>query len=294
MQSINTSLDNKKYHQIRKEIGICNLSNLSKITVYGPGAVDLINSFSIREISRIYEPAFFTILMKKKHFIDEVLIIKLSQLKFIIITNELKKLTKLLLKTKRKFPMTTIDDSSKFYCLFSFHGDKEQSYFNKISSSFLYKVQHQNYNYHIIIASSHNKYHILDHFLHLGFYEINLENRKIFLYNNNVITNLNSIKNKYRLNTYITIYDCDNYKFKLKIRILEIKQFESTINNLIIDGSNIYNSQGKCIGYVHNHFRLPNKKNPYVLGIVRKFLCDKIALVKHNKVETIIKEYTVY
>ena len=118
--------------------------------------------------------------------------------------------------------------------------------------------------------------------------------RKIFLYNNNVITNLKNIKRRFRLNTYITIYDCDNYKFKIKYRILEVKQFEATLNNLIVDGSNIYNCQGICIGYVHNHFRIPNKKNPLILGIVRKYLCDKIALVKHNKVETIIKEYNMY
>lgn len=285
---------NKKYNQIKKEIGICNLSNSSKITVYGPGAEDLINHFSIRKICNIIDNAFYTIFMKKKIFIDEVLIIRLSHLKYIIITNELKKVMKNLKNVKRKFPMTTIDDTTKLYSLFSFHGNKEQEYFNNISSSFLYSVRQQNYDYHIIIASSNNKYHILDHFLNLGFFEINLETRKIFLYNNNVITNLKDIKEKYRLNTYITIYDCDNYKFNLKIRILEVKQFESTINNLIIDGSNIYNSQGKCIGYVHNHFRLPNKKNPYILGIVRKFLCEKIALVKHNKIETIIKEYNIY
>ena len=294
MQTNNIKKENIKYHHIKREIGICNLSNLAKITVYGPGAIDLINQLSIRDISKIDDRAFYTILMKKSQFIDEVLIIRLSPLKYIIITNELKKLQKILLKSKRKFPMTTVDDTTKLYALFSFHGNKEQEYFNKITSSFLYKVIHQNYNFHIIISSSYNKYHILDHFLNLGFFEINLETRKIFLYNNNVITNLDKIKRQYRLNTYITIYDCDNYKFKLKIRILEVKQFESTINNLIVDGSNIYNSQGKCIGYVHNHFRLPNKKNPYVLGIVRKFLCDKIALVKHNKVETIIKEYNVF
>ena len=294
MNEYQNNHNKKKYHQIKKQIGICNLSSYSKITIYGPGAIDLINEFSIREISNITDRAFFTILMKKKKYIDEVLIIKLSHLKFIIITNEVKKLLNLLKKTKRKFPMTTVDDTSKLYSLFSFHGDKEQEYFNEINSSFLFKVTHQNYDYHIIFASSINKYHILDHFLNLGFFEINLETRKIFLYNNNVIMNLDTIKKRFRLNTYITIYDCDNYKFKLKIKILEVKQFESTINNLIIDGSNIYNSQGKCIGYVHHHFRLPNKKNPYVLGIVRKFLCDKIALIKHHKVETIIKEYNIY
>lgn len=294
MQSTNINLQNKKYHQKKREIGICNLSNVGKITIYGPGAINLINHYSIRDISKINDSAFFTILMKRKEFIDEVLVIKLSHLKFILITNENKKIINLLKKVKRKFPMTTIDDCTKSYCLFSFHGNKEKEYFSNISSSFLYKVTHQNYDYHIIFASSHSKYSIHDYFINLGFFEINLEMRKIFLYNNNVITNLKAIKKKYRLNTYITIYDCDNYKFKVKIKILEVKQFESTINNLIIDGSNIYNSQGKCIGYVHNHFRLPNKKNPYVLGIVRKFLCDKIALVKHNKVETIIKEYNVY
>ncbi len=287
-------VNSKKYNQVKKEIGICNLSSIQKITVYGPGAVDLINHYSIRDISRITDNAFYTILMKNKYFIDEVMIIKLSQLKYLIITNEANKIINMFKKIKRKFPMVTIDDTTKLYSLFSFHGEKEAEYFSKITSSFLYRVTQQNYDYHIIIASSVNKYHILDYFLNNGFFEINLEMRKIFLYNNNVITNLKNIKRKFRLNTYITIYDCDNYKFKVKIRILEIKQFESTINNLIVDGSNIYNSQGKCIGYVHNHFRLPNKKNPYILGIVRKFLCEKIALVKHNKVETIIKEYNVY
>ena len=63
MQTNNIKKENIKYHHIKREIGICNLSNLAKITVYGPGAIDLINQLSIRDISKIDDRAFYTILI---------------------------------------------------------------------------------------------------------------------------------------------------------------------------------------------------------------------------------------
>lgn len=294
MNSITNFTNEKNYNQARKKIAICNLSSYNKITIYGPKANDLINLYSIRNVEKIKDDSFYTILMKKRKFIEEVQVIRLSNLKYIIIYKENKKLLNILIKAKRKFPMVTVEDSTKSFSFFSFHGSKIYDYFKDNKSFYLYKVKHQNYLYYTLLTTIANKFSVLEHFRSIGFFEISLETRNLFLYNNNVITDLNKIKNKYRLNTYITIYDCDNYKFKSKIRILTIKQFEATSNNLIVDGARIYNSQKKYIGYVHNHFRLPNKKNPYVLAIVRKYLCEKVALIKHKKEETIIKDYQIY
>ena len=38
----------------RKNKGICNLSYYTKITIYGPNAIDLINSFSIRNVENLF------------------------------------------------------------------------------------------------------------------------------------------------------------------------------------------------------------------------------------------------
>ena len=73
----------------RKNKGICNLSYYTKITIYGPNSQDLINSFSIRNIEKLFKDnvneAIYTIFMKKKKFISEGFIIKLSPLKYVIL-----------------------------------------------------------------------------------------------------------------------------------------------------------------------------------------------------------------
>lgn len=290
MKNFNTENTNDNFIQAKKNIGICNLSNAFKYTIYGPNAIDLINKFSIRKINNIKEKSFMTIMMKKKQFICECQIIKLSPLKYLILTFKDNNLLKLLKKNSRKFPLVTVDNSDKLYSFFSFHGDSIYDYFKKNTSSSLYAVNRQGYVYYTMLTTSVNKFAILDHFKSLGFIEINPYVRNIFMNNNNVITNLDKIEKKYRHNIYTYLYNADNLPFKRQKKIYCVKQFEAT-NNLILSNMSIYNHKRRKIGYVHNFYRLANKKNPFILGIVKKNRLDKIAILKYNKNEILIKEY---
>ncbi len=290
MNNINNENINDNFIKAKKNIGICNLSNAFKYTIYGPNAVDLLNKFSVRKVNDIKEKSFMTILMKKKKYICECQIIRLSPLKYLILTFEDNNLFKLLKKYSRKFPLVTVDNSDKLYSFFSFHGDTIYEYFKKNTSASLYPVNRQGYIYYTLLTTSVNKFAVLDHFKSLGFIEINPYVRNIFMYNNNVITDLNKIIKKYRLNIYSYLYKADNLSFKKPKKIYCVKQFETT-HNLVLSNMPIYNHKRRKIGYIHNFYRLPNKKNPFILGIVKRNKIDKIAILKYNKNEILIKDY---
>ena len=92
---------NKKYNSLKKQINYYNLSDYNKIIVYGENCNNLINLLSIRDIDNIHDNSFFSIFMHKNKFIDEVIIIRLSHLKYLIISKnnktykKLKKLSKI-------------------------------------------------------------------------------------------------------------------------------------------------------------------------------------------------------
>lgn len=286
--------ENNNFIQARKCIGICNLSNINKYTIYGPSAKDLLNRFSVRKVDLIKDNSFMTIMMKHNKFICECQIIKLSPIKFLILCEDNCKLLKYLNSYKKKYPLVTVDDTSRLYSFFSFHGDKACEYFKLKNSSNLYKVARQGYTYFTMLTSSVNKFSVIDHFKSIGFLEINPYVRNIFLYNNNVITNLNNLPLKYKKIILYNLYNTDNIKVKNYKKTYCVKQFESTKNLIITKKMPIYNSKRKKIGYIHNFYRVNNKKYPFVLGIVRNLKNDKVALLKVNKSEILIKEYQLY
>lgn len=286
--------ENNNFVQARKCMGICNLSNINKYTVYGPSAKDLLNKFSIRKVDVIKDNSFMTIMMRHNKFICECQIIKLSPIKYLVLCEENSKLLGYLKSYRKKYPLVTVDDTSKVYSFFSFHGDKACDYFKLKNSSNLYKVTRQGYTYFTMLTSSVNKFAVIDHFKAIGFLEINPYVRDIFLYNINVLTNLNNLSYKYKNIIISNLYCADNMKVNKSKKLYCVKQFEATKNLIITKKMPIYNSKRKKIGYVHNFYRINNKKFPFVLGIVRKFKTDKIALLKVNKSEVLIKEYQIY
>ena len=107
-----------------------------------------------------------------------------------------KKTLKFLNKVKRKFPLTTVNDVTLNYTLFSFHGDKSISFLDMLKSQNLYKVKRQNYQYYVFLSSKKNEIQVINYFKNLNFVPISLETKTLFLYNNNVIINLDKIKRK--------------------------------------------------------------------------------------------------
>lgn len=280
----------------RKNKGICNLTHYTKITIYGPNASNLINLFSIRDIDKAFKndhEAIYTIFMKKKKFITEGFVIKLSPLKYVILTEDFTSLFKLLKKKHKSYKLVTLELSSSQFCFFSLHGDK-LDIANKPAHGNIYKVNHQGYNYSLIFSGIVNKYNILDHYINDGYVEINNEVYNLFLNSNSVITKLDRINKKFRIPTYLTIINADNLKFKVKKQFISIKQFETTKNLIVTRDMPIYNHERKKIGVVHNFYRLVNKKFPFIICLLNKHKHEKIAIIKNNNQEILVKEYNKY
>ena len=171
---IQTIVEND-YLRARKYIGICNEKRLEKILVYGTNALDFINSFASKKIESTSFKAGFTLLMYRKKLLAEVLIIKLSALRYLILGENLEKTLKILNKNKRKFPLITINLSTDKYTIFSFHGDKCIEYFNNIDSNNLYRIVRQGYTYYILITYKKNESTIFTYFVTHNFIPISLE-----------------------------------------------------------------------------------------------------------------------
>ncbi len=282
------------FTHVRKNKGIFNMSYYSKITVYGPNSSDLLNLFSIKDIKKINQDAFYTIFLKKKKFITDGFVIRVSPLKYIILTEDFTSLLKYLRKKHRKFKLVTIEQSSSQFAFFSLHGDKVNEKELKAPHSAIYKLNHQGYKYNLVLGSTINKFNILDYYISNGFEEINSEVYNLFLNSNSVITKLDRLNKKYRLSTYNILVKADNLKYKQKQRNIYIKQFETTKNLIITRDMPIYNHERKKIGFVHNFYRQASKKFPFIVCVLNKYKHEKIAIIKSNNQEVLIKEYNNY
>lgn len=281
------------YLKARKHIGICNNLKLGKILIYGSKGIDLINSLSIKRFDENKERAINTVFIKKSRIIDEVNIYKLSALRYLVTTDNPKKLLKFLSKTKRKFPLVTLTDVTNKYSIFSFHGNDSNNFFDNIKSNNLYKLPHQNYSYYNLIVNKKNELNTINYFKNLQFVSISLETKNIFLYNNSVVTHLNKIKRKWKTRVISAIYKVDSL-VKSNKRKISIKQFELQENAITYKGQYIYNSKGKRSGVIHSSYKLPNKKNPYILCFVWNNVVEKTAILKEGKREILLKQFKLY
>lgn len=286
-----------KYNKILKTNGYYNMSDFNSINIYGEDAKNLINFLSVRDINYISEPAFYTVLQRGYIFIDEVLIIKLSEYNYIIYPNNQKKVQKIydtLKFNKKKFPILNINMSSKTLALFSIHGNNNNE-FDLLNS--LYKtinITRQGYSFLLVYTHQSKKEKVINHFKENGLLEISVDIYNLFLYNNKVINNLENVSINYRLNVIKQVYNCDNTKIRLPKRILTIKLFEATRNVSLFHNTPIYNVEGEKIGYVYKSFYNPHKNKPFVIGIIKKYRTGKFAIVKNNDDELLLKLRNVY
>jgi len=278
----------------RKYIGICNEFKLGKIMLYGTRAFNLINSISSKKFNEDNFKGAYTLIMKKKKLVSEILILKLSALRYLILTENTKKTLKFLNKVKRKFPLTTVNDVTQNYTLFSFHGDKSIGFLDMLKSQNLYKVKRQNYQYYVFLSSKKNEIQVINYFKNLNFVPISLETKTLFLYNNNVIINLDKIKRKMKKYVYDLTYKSNTFNYIKKDNPFEIKQFELSDYAIPLKNTPIFYHKFFSCGKVWYSYKLPNKKYPYVLCIVKKDKIGKKAILKDGKKEILLKQFINY
>lgn len=286
-----------KYNKILKTNGYYNVSDFSSINIYGEDAKNLINYLSVRDINYISEPAFYTVLQRGYIFIDEVLIIKLSEYNYIIYPNDQKKVQKIydtLKFNKKKFPILNIDMTNKKLALFSIHGNTINEL--KLSESFFktIKITRQGYSFLLIYTHYSKEKKVIQYLKENKLLPISVDIYNLFLYNNKVINSLDNVNLKYRLNVIKQVYNCDNTKIKLPKRILTIKLFEATKNVSLFNNTPIYNVEGEKIGYVYKAFYNPYKNKPLVLGIIKKYRTGKFAIIKNNDDNLLLKLRNTY
>lgn len=281
------------YLKARKHIGICNNINIGKILIYGSRSIDLINYISIKKFDPDKQKAINTVFIKNNRIIEEVNIYKLSALRYLVTTENPKKLLRFLTKVKRKFPLITLSDVTNKYSIFSFFGNDSNNFFDNIKSNNLYKLLHQNYLYYNLIVNKKSEIQTINYFKNLQFIPISLETRNIFLYNNSVVTHLNKIKKKWKKRVISSIYNYNFPKKRDKKKIF-IKQFELQENAITYKGQYIYNSKGKISGVIHSSYKLPNKRNPYILCFVWNNNIEKTAILKEGKREILLKQFKLY
>ena len=278
----------------RKYIGICNEYKYCKIMVYGTRALDLLNSISSKKLNESSFKGGYTLLMKKKNLISEVLILKLSALRYLVLTENAKKTYKFLNKIKRKFPLTTVNDVTQNHTLFSFHGEKSINFLDALKSPNLYKVKRQNYQHYVFISPKKNELQVIEYFKNLNFIPISLETKNLFLYNNSVITNLDKIKKNMRKYVYDLVYKSNTFSYIKKDNPFEIKQFELSDYAIPLKNTPIYHKKFLRCGKIYYSYKLPNKKFPYILCIVKKDKVSKNAILKDGKKEILLKQFINY
>jgi hypothetical protein len=255
-------------------------------------ALPLINHFSINKVDDKINNNFYTILLKKKKFIQEVLVLRLSMFRFLIITDNLKKVIRLLKRKRRKYPLVAIANATSEYSIFSFHGDNANTFFKDLDYRYLYKTKQQNYTYYQLLCPKREQQMTFKHFLSLNFIPISIDVMRLFLYNNNVVLNIERIPKKYCLSVCAEIYP--NNKLKYKVKKLAVNKYELEGNFLVTNKHKIYSYLRKKAGIIHCTYRLPNKRYPFVLAFVQKDKVRKVSLIKIGKQDAIIRPILNY
>lgn len=282
----------EQYLKAKESIGICLDNTKAKILVSGENALSLINHFSLIKIDEKITNNFYTILLKKKKYISEVLVLRLSLYRYLIITDELRKVIKLLKKKRRKFPLSIIANATSEYSIFSFHGDNANGFFRDIDYRYIFKTNHQDYTYYQLICAKKEQQITLKHFMSLNFVPISLEVKKLFLYNNNVVINIKSIPKKYRLSVCAEIYP--NNALRYKVKNLKVSKYELEGNFLVTNKHKIYSYLRKKAGIIHCTYRLPNRRYPFVIAFVKSDKVKKVSLIKIGKQDAIIRPILNY
>ena len=276
-----------QYTKAKRHIGICLSKNYKCYVVKGQNAFNLITHYSRTKDSSTVEAKYIALQSKTK-IIGEVLYFKATNNTYLLFTTS-DQVYKALHKITKIYPLTVINDATKDYSLFTFHGKNANKFFDNFSAKCLFKLSHQGYKYYHMIAPKKDEVRTLNYYLEQDFVPISIETKRIFLYNNKVITNF------------------DNFSFTHKKELLQIKYpdnvslpnyslelFECLDNALIEKNTKILNYNRHNCGLVYNSFKLPNKKFPFVLGIVNKTNTNVLLIKKDGKEILIRKIYKNY
>ena len=282
----------ESFLKAKKSIGICNEADKAKILVSGEMALQLINHFSIMKVDDKICTNFYTILLKKKKFISEVLVTRLSLYRYLVITNEPKKVMRLFKRKKRKYPLATIRNVTNEYAIFSFRGDNANNFFRDIDYRYIYKTKHQNYTYYQLICPKREQAITYRHFLKMNFIPISLEHKRLFLYNNNVVLNIDKIPKRYRLSVCSELYP--NNILRYNVKAIKVVTYELEGNHLVTNKHKVYSYLRKKAGIIHCIYKLPNKNNPYIMAFVKRDKEKKVSLVKVGKQDAIIRPILNY
>ncbi|NLD26656.1 MAG: hypothetical protein GX661_04770 [Acholeplasmataceae bacterium] len=281
----------EQYIKTRNSIGIVNHSHLGKFLVSGIGSLDLINQYSACKLDDKIGTSFYTIFLRKKKFISEVLILRLSLYRFLVIGCEKQKIHKILKKARKHYRTCTVTDCTSEYSLFAFHGNNATDFFKGLEYRYIFKTKRQNYTYYQLLSPRKDEDITLKHFFSLDFVPTSLEVEKLFLYNNNVILNIERIPKAFRLSICNEIYPFTN--LRIRTRKVKIHKYELEQNFLVTNRDKIYNHLGRKIGIIHCSYRLPYKRYPLVIAFIYRTKA-KIPVVRVGKKEALIKPILNY
>lgn len=289
MYTINES--EEQYVKAKRSIGICPETGWSMILVTGENSLQLINNCSVRKVDDKIFSSCYTLFYRKKKIISEVLILRLSLYRFLVITDKFKPVYRSMKKQRRKLECG-ISDVSYEYSLFSFHGDNSESFFNNLDYKYIYKTKRQNYVYYQLLCPKKDENITYRHFINLNFVPIGNDANKMFLYDNNVVLFIDKIPKKYRLSVGAAIYPFEN--LIVKERKIKIVKYELESNHLVTNRHKVYSYARKKAGIIHCTFRLPQHKYPFVIAFVEEPKVRKVSLIKIGKIDALIRPVAFY
>lgn len=286
---IKNMLSTNNYLEAKKNVGVCNLSYLSKITLAGPDALYLLNQFSTRNLLAIDLDCFASVFVYKKKFICEAFIFKIHKNKIVVISEEIKKLFKLLKRFRKRFPLVTCEVSTKRFYFLTYHGDNALDYC--VSKNYYY-LNHQGYLYPCLVSERKNLHEVISKDIENNVSVISTDIYNLFLNSNKVLTNLQKINKSIRYDVVSNLYYPDNINKNKKKYV--IKHLEASLNFIVPTKVKILSEERKTIGFVHNFYRIANKKNPFFLTIIKKKYEDKMPIIKPYNEEILLREYGGY
>lgn len=282
----------KEFVKAKKHIGFYVEDSLGVIQVSGDKAYELINSLSLNYLY-LKENNSFLLLKKGLFYFEEIYLIRLSHYKFLLFTKKTKKLMRILKWASKKYAITTINNVSNMYGLISFHGSDANEYFNTINHRHLFKTNHQNYIYYQLLFRKKETHEMIQHFQNIDISKISLETKLIFLYNNNVILYLHKLPQRVKDKVCKKLYAFKKIPKKSIADIVNIEKFEMDQQVYVSKNKGIYNMKRKRSGFITCCYFLPNKKYPFIIGIINESIKDT-AYIKCNREEIFIKKIQAF
>ena len=281
-----------QYLKAKRSIGFCRETGISMILVSGENSLQLLNRCSVRKIDDKIFSNLYTLFYRKRRIISEILILRLSLYRFLIITDKFKS-TYQLMKKYRRQNECAVNDVSGEYTLFSFHGDNSDPFFNNLDYKYIFKTKHQNYIYYQLLCPKCDEDITYRHFVDLNFVPIGNDAKNNFLYNNNVVLYIDKIPRLYRLSVCNEIYPFDNL-LKVKTKSIKIIKYELESNQLVTNRHKVYSYARKKAGIIHCSYRLPERKYPFIIAFVEQPKVKKVSLIKIGKTDALIRPVVFY